>query len=65
MTCWKGTCAPLDGALAQIDLAFVRKDSALRSQAAYFSPDQLADYLKTSDASSRREQLTGVWLPGC
>jgi hypothetical protein len=38
----------LDGALAQIDLAFVRKDSALRSQAAYFNPDQLADYLKTS-----------------
>ena len=33
----------LDGALAQIDLAFVRKDSPLRSQAAYFSPDQLAD----------------------
>ena len=36
----------LDGALAQIDLAFIRKDSPLRSQSAYFSPEQLADYLK-------------------
>src|SRR5215472_12019378 len=37
------------GALAQIDLALVRKDSRLRSQAAYFSPDQLEDYLKRSN----------------
>jgi hypothetical protein len=44
----EGHMRALDGALAQIDLAFVRKDSALRSQAAYFNPDQLADYLKTS-----------------
>jgi FkbM family methyltransferase len=44
----EGHMRALDGALAQIDLAFVRKDSALRSQAAYFSPDQLADYIKTS-----------------
>ncbi len=42
----EGHMRALDGALAQIDLAFVRKDSALRSQAAYFDPDQLADYLK-------------------
>jgi FkbM family methyltransferase len=36
----------LDGALAQIDLALVRKDSALRQNAAFFSPEQLADYLE-------------------
>ncbi len=36
----------LDGALAQIDLAFVRKDSALRQDTAFFSPQQLADYLE-------------------
>ena len=44
----EGHMRALDGALAQIDLAFVRKDSMLRSQAAYFNPDQLANYLKTS-----------------
>jgi hypothetical protein len=44
----EGHMRALDGALAQIDLAFVRKDSALRSQSAYFNPDQLASYLKTS-----------------
>ena len=44
----EGHMRALDGALAQIDLAFVRKDSTLRRQTAYFSPDQLADYLKTS-----------------
>ena len=43
----EGHMRALDGALAQIDLAFVRKDSALRSQTAFFSPDQLADYLAT------------------
>jgi hypothetical protein len=42
----EGHMRSLDGALAQIDLAFVRKDSALRSQVAFFNPDQLADYLK-------------------
>jgi FkbM family methyltransferase len=42
----EGHMRALDGALAQIDLAFVRKDSALRSEAAFFGPDQLADYLK-------------------
>ena len=42
----EGHMRALDGALAQIDLAFVRKDSALRRQTAYFTPDQLADYLK-------------------
>jgi FkbM family methyltransferase len=45
----EGHMRALDGALAQIDLALVRKDSPLRSQAAYFSPDQLVDYLKTSN----------------
>jgi FkbM family methyltransferase len=42
----EGHMRALDGALAQIDLAFVRKDSPLRRRAAYFTPDQLADYLK-------------------
>ena len=41
----EGHMRSLDGALAQIDLAFIRKDSPLRSQSAYFSPEQLADYL--------------------
>jgi len=41
----EGHMRALDGALAQIDLAFVRKDSILRSQSSFFSPDQLADYL--------------------
>jgi len=36
----------LDGALAQIDLAMVRKDSVLRRHAAFFNADQLAEYLK-------------------
>jgi FkbM family methyltransferase len=43
----EGHMRALDGALAQIDLAFVRKDSALRSEASFFSPDQLASYLNT------------------
>src|SRR6201996_2394218 len=42
----EGHMRALDGALAQIDLAFVRKDSPLRQQASFFSPAQLADYLK-------------------
>lgn len=42
----EGHMRALDGALAQIDLAFVRKDSPLRSQTATFNPDQLANYLK-------------------
>lgn len=44
----EGHMRAFDGALAQIDLAFVRKDSTLRSHAAYFSPDQVAGYLKAS-----------------
>jgi FkbM family methyltransferase len=44
----EGHMRALDGALAQIDLAFVRKDSALRSQPAFFNPDQLANYLKAT-----------------
>jgi FkbM family methyltransferase len=42
----EGHTRSLDGALAQIDLAFVRKDCSLRSQAAFFTADQLAAYLK-------------------
>jgi hypothetical protein len=49
----EGHVRALDGALAQIDLAFVRKDSTLRSQAAYFHPDQVANYLKTSSKLRR------------
>jgi hypothetical protein len=41
----EGHMRSLDGALAQIDLAFIRKDSPLRSQSAYFSSEQLAEYL--------------------
>jgi FkbM family methyltransferase len=44
----EGHMRSLDGALAQIDLAFVRKDSALRSQLAFFNPDQLALYLRAT-----------------
>ncbi|WMT72558.1 FkbM family methyltransferase [Bradyrhizobium sp. Ash2021] len=43
----EGHVRALDGALAQIDLAFVPKESVLRRQTAFFNPDQLADYLKT------------------
>jgi len=49
----EGHMRALDGALAQIDLAFVRKDSVLRSKATYFNPDQLADYLKSSSKLRR------------
>ncbi|MGT2434904.1 FkbM family methyltransferase [Bradyrhizobium betae] len=42
----EGEMRALDGALAQIDLAFVRKDSVLRRHAEYFGANQLADYLK-------------------
>jgi len=42
----EGFTRALDGALAQIDLAFVRKDSPLRSQTATFNSDQLAQYLQ-------------------
>jgi FkbM family methyltransferase len=42
----EGHTRSLDNALAQIDLAFVRKDSPLRKQAAFFTPEQLAEYLK-------------------
>ncbi len=51
----EGFTRALDGALAQIDLAFVRKDSVLRSQAATFNPDQLAEYLKTSSRLRRAQ----------
>ncbi|WP_431204210.1 FkbM family methyltransferase [Bradyrhizobium betae] len=42
----EGHMRELDGALAQIDLAFVRKDSVLRRQLETFTPDQLTAYLK-------------------
>ena len=45
----EGHVRALDGALAQIDLAFVRKDSRLRSQTATFNSRQLEEYLKTSN----------------
>ena len=41
----EGHMRDIDGALAQIDLAFVRKDSALRRQAVSFDDAQLAAYL--------------------
>jgi len=43
----EGHMRALDGALAQIDLAFVRKDSALRSETVTFNSAQLAKYLST------------------
>jgi FkbM family methyltransferase len=45
----EGHVRALDGALSQIDLAFVRKDSRLRSQTATFNSDQLTKYLKTTN----------------
>jgi hypothetical protein len=33
--------------MESFSLAFVRKDSPLRSQAAFFNSDQLADYLSS------------------
>jgi FkbM family methyltransferase len=37
---WGMLHRPLDGALAQVDLAFVRKDSALRAEQAFATPEQ-------------------------
>jgi Methyltransferase FkbM domain len=45
----EGHMRALDGALAQIDLAFVRKDSMLRSETTTFNSGQLAKYLRTSN----------------
>lgn len=41
-----GEYRALDKALAQIDLAFVRKDSELRREKGFFAPDQAAKYLE-------------------
>jgi hypothetical protein len=41
----EGHMRDIDGALAQIDLAFVRKDSVLRQQNVSFDAAQLAAYL--------------------
>jgi hypothetical protein len=51
----EGFTRALDGALAQIDLAFVRNGSVLRSQAATFNPDQLAAYLKAPSRLRRAQ----------
>jgi FkbM family methyltransferase len=45
----EGQMRALDGALAQIDLVFVRKDSPLRSRVETFNPDQMANYLKSTN----------------
>lgn len=50
----EGHMRSMDGALAQIDLAFVRKDSILRSKTGTFTPEQMTDYLKTSRRLPRR-----------
>jgi len=41
----EGHVRQLDGALAQVDLAFVPMDSALRSDSRFFSDDQMRRYL--------------------
>lgn len=42
----EGHFRALDGAMAQVDIAFVPVDSPLRRDAAYFSPDQVKAYLR-------------------
>lgn len=42
----EGHFRALDRAMAQVDIAFVPDSSPLRQNAAYFSPDQVAAYLK-------------------
>jgi FkbM family methyltransferase len=44
----------LDRALAQVDLVFVRKDSELRKEAAFFTPAQATEYLRNSEHSLAR-----------
>lgn len=45
----EGFYRPIDGAMAQIDVAFVPEDSPLRRHKAAFSPEQAADYAKRYD----------------
>jgi FkbM family methyltransferase len=56
----EGHMRVLDGALAQIDLAFVRKDSTLRREAAFFDPAQLSKYLKAPSKLHDGEQVSQV-----
>ena len=42
----EGHSRALDGALAQVDLVFVPKQSPLRRDPGFFSPDQLARYIR-------------------
>ena len=42
----EGHFRSLDGAMAQIDIAFVREDSPLRSERAFFRPDQAEAYAR-------------------
>ena len=65
----EGHMRALDGALAQIDLAFVRKDSPLRSQAAYFqsrpagglSQDVQASFTaRTADRDRRQRSIAAA-----
>jgi FkbM family methyltransferase len=51
----EGHMRALDGALAQIDVAFVRKDSVLRSRTGFFNSEQVAEYLKRSSRIKARE----------
>ena len=51
----EGHMRALDGALAQIDVAFVRKDSVLRSPTGFFNSEQVAEYLKRSSRIKARE----------
>ena len=41
---------PADNALAQVDVAFVRKDSPLRAVKTFFTPDQAQRYAGTGRA---------------
>lgn len=44
----EGHFRSLDGAMAQIDIAFVREDSPLRLEKAFFRPEQALDYARKS-----------------
>jgi hypothetical protein len=54
----EGHMRDIDGALAQIDLAFVRKDSALRQQNASFDTAQLAAYLNRPSRLRAAQKLS-------
>jgi FkbM family methyltransferase len=48
----EGHVRSLDNALAQVDLVFVPHDGALRRNGAFFSPEQLAKYVRQSTSLS-------------